>query len=91
MFDLYFFFFGFKLAPKGKTPSGGDVWVLLITDTKPMDSDLYVCELNSDPPIKSFHSLRGKTLEYKESRSCRQQKKKKTELTRENLSKLISQ
>lgn len=49
-----------SLAPKGKTPSGGDVWVLLITDTKPTDSDLYVCELNSDPPIKSFHSLRGK-------------------------------
>lgn len=48
-------------APKGKTPTGGDVWVLLITDTKPSDSDLYICEVNSDPPIKSFHSLKGTT------------------------------
>lgn len=35
------------------------MWVLLITDTKPTDSDLYVCEVNSNPPIKSFHSLKG--------------------------------
>lgn len=43
--DLFVFFF---LAPKGKTPSGGDVWVLLITDTKPSDSDLYVCEVRDE-------------------------------------------
>lgn len=50
------------LAPKSKTPNGGDVWVLLITDTKPTDSDLYICEVNSNPPIKSFHSLKVKAL-----------------------------
>lgn len=49
-----------SVAPKGKTPTGGDVWVLLISDTKPTDSDTYTCEVNSDPPIKSFHSLKGK-------------------------------
>lgn len=47
------------LAPKSKTNGGGDVWVLLITDTKPTDTDLYICEVNSNPPIKSFHSLKG--------------------------------
>lgn len=59
LYLLLFFFFLHILAPKGKTPSGGDVWVLLITDTKPTDSDLYVCEVNSNPPIKSFHPLKG--------------------------------
>lgn len=57
----------FNTAPKGKIPVGGDVWVLLIRETKPSDSDLYVCEVNSDPPIKSFHPLKGKsrsTLEF---------------------------
>lgn len=49
-------------APKGKTPSGGDVWVLLIKDTKPTDTGLYVCEVNSDPPFKSFHPLKGKRV-----------------------------
>lgn len=48
-------------APKGKASStnGGDVWVLLITDTQPSDSDLYVCEVNTDPAIRSFHGLKG--------------------------------
>lgn len=46
------------IAPKGK-PSGGDVWVLLIQDTKPSDSNLYVCEVNTNPPVKSFHQLKG--------------------------------
>lgn len=62
--SIFFFLLSFIdltpfLAPKSKTPNGGDVWVLLITDTKPIDSDLYVCEVNSNPPIKSFHSLKG--------------------------------
>lgn len=47
-------------APYRKSASGGDVWVLLIKDTKPSDTDLYVCEVNSDPPVKSFHPLKGK-------------------------------
>lgn len=53
-----------KSAPKGKTPSSGDVWVLLITDTKPTDTDLYVCEVNSNPPIKTFHALKGMIWYY---------------------------
>lgn len=40
---------------------GGDVWVLLIKSVKPEDSDVYVCEVNSDPVIKSFHPLRIKS------------------------------
>ena len=47
------------IAPSGRTPTGGDVWVLLIKDTRPSDTDVYVCEVNSDPIIKSFHPLRG--------------------------------
>lgn len=45
MDNLHFSFVTLSAAPKGKTPTGGDVWVLLITDTKPSDSDLYVCEV----------------------------------------------
>lgn len=37
---------------------GGDVWVLLIRDVKPTDTDVYVCEVNSDPIVRSFHPLR---------------------------------
>lgn len=44
---------------KGKAPSGGDVWVLAIKNTRPSDTDLYVCEVNSEPPFKSFHPLKG--------------------------------
>lgn len=56
--------FAISVAPKGKgsSPNGGDVWVLLIKDTLPSDSDLYVCEVNTDPPIRSFHGLKGKCL-----------------------------
>lgn len=46
-------------ALRGKSPSGGDVWVLAIKATRPSDTDLYVCEVNSDPPFKSFHPLKG--------------------------------
>ncbi|GFG31451.1 hypothetical protein Cfor_07805, partial [Coptotermes formosanus] len=35
----------------------GDVWVLVIKDAKPSDSGLYVCEVNSSPPLRSFHKL----------------------------------
>ncbi|KAF7279649.1 hypothetical protein GWI33_006881 [Rhynchophorus ferrugineus] len=37
--------------------SGGDVWVLVIEDVKPMDSGIYVCEVNSNPIVRSFHKL----------------------------------
>lgn len=44
-----------------KKAVGGDVWVLLIKNVKPEDSDVYVCEVNSSPVIKSFHPLRIKS------------------------------
>ncbi|EAA05182.4 AGAP011355-PA [Anopheles gambiae str. PEST] len=46
-------------SPKGRTPLGGDVWVLLIKETRLNDSDVYVCEVNSDPIVRSFHPLTG--------------------------------
>ncbi len=49
-------------APRdGKKKVGGDVWVLLIKNVKPEDSDVYVCEVNSSPKIRSFHPLRIKS------------------------------
>ncbi|XP_052873386.1 Ig-like and fibronectin type-III domain-containing protein 1 [Anopheles cruzii] len=44
-------------SPAGRTPLGGDVWVLLIKETRLNDSDVYVCEVNSDPIVRSFHPL----------------------------------
>ncbi|XP_045478484.1 Ig-like and fibronectin type-III domain-containing protein 2 [Harmonia axyridis] len=38
-------------------PSGGDVWVLLIKQAKTTDSGIYVCEVNSNPIVRSFHKL----------------------------------
>ncbi|XP_025837036.1 Ig-like and fibronectin type-III domain-containing protein 1 [Agrilus planipennis] len=38
-------------------PSGGDVWVLVVRNTKPTDSGIYVCEVNSNPIVRSFHKL----------------------------------
>ncbi|XP_046405305.1 Ig-like and fibronectin type-III domain-containing protein 1 isoform X1 [Ischnura elegans] len=37
--------------------AGGDVWVLVIKQSKPMDSGIYVCEVNSNPILRSFHKL----------------------------------
>lgn len=48
-------------APAGRKQVGGDVWVLLIKNIKPSDTDVYVCEVNSDPVIQSFHPLRIKS------------------------------
>lgn len=36
--------------------------MLLIKNAQPSDTDLYVCEVNSDPPITSFHPLKIKAL-----------------------------
>ncbi|XP_041982407.1 Ig-like and fibronectin type-III domain-containing protein 1 isoform X2 [Aricia agestis] len=36
---------------------GGDVWALVIKSVKPSDSGLYMCELNTEPPVRSFHRL----------------------------------
>ncbi|GJQ83681.1 hypothetical protein Trydic_g14389 [Trypoxylus dichotomus] len=37
--------------------SGGDVWVLVIKIVKSSDSGIYVCEVNSNPIVRSFHKL----------------------------------
>lgn len=36
---------------------GGDVWALVIKNVKPSDAGLYMCELNTEPPVRSFHKL----------------------------------
>lgn len=41
----------------GTVLSGGDVWVLVIKNSKPADSGIYVCEVNSNPIVRSFHKL----------------------------------
>lgn len=33
--------------------------MLLIKSVRPSDADVYVCEVNSDPALRSFHPLRG--------------------------------
>lgn len=40
-----------------EVPVGGDVWVLVIKKSKPTDSGVYVCEVNSNPIVRSFHKL----------------------------------
>lgn len=39
-----------------------DVWVMLIKNARRSDTDLYVCEVNSEPAIKTFHTLTGKLV-----------------------------
>lgn len=41
---------------------GGEVWVLLIKGLKGSDSGAYICELNSDPVLRSIHILTGKLV-----------------------------
>ncbi|CAB3230215.1 unnamed protein product [Arctia plantaginis] len=36
---------------------GGDVWALVIKSVKTTDAGLYMCELNTEPPVRSFHRL----------------------------------
>ena len=36
-----------------------DVWVLAIKAVKHSDAGVYVCELNTDPVVRSFHRLEG--------------------------------
>lgn len=52
--------FLFNSDPNGKIDSGGEVWVLLIKRLKPSDKGSYICELNSDPVLRSIHILDGK-------------------------------
>ncbi|KAH8405330.1 hypothetical protein KR222_005359 [Zaprionus bogoriensis] len=49
--------------PKGRNlEAGGEVWVLLIKTLKTSDSGAYICELNSDPVLRSIHILTVKPL-----------------------------
>lgn len=36
---------------------GGQVYVLLVKNVTAKDQGMYVCEVNSDPPVRSFHKL----------------------------------
>ncbi|XP_067642607.1 Ig-like and fibronectin type-III domain-containing protein 1 isoform X2 [Eurosta solidaginis] len=47
--------------PKG-LESGGEVWVLLVKGLTIHDSGSYICELNSDPVLRSIHILTVKAL-----------------------------
>lgn len=48
------------VGKKKKIAQGGEVYVLLIKNVNPDDTDVYVCEVNSDPMLRSFHPLRVK-------------------------------
>jgi hypothetical protein len=43
---------------------GGDVWALVIKSVKASDAGLYMCELNTEPPVRSFHKLTGNPKLY---------------------------
>lgn len=44
-------------AVSGSVSSGGDVWVLVIKSARAADTGTYICEINSNPILRSFHSL----------------------------------
>ena len=35
------------------------MWVLVIKNSNATDSGIYICEVNSDPIVRSFHKLNG--------------------------------
>ena len=37
---------------------GGQVYVLVVANVTSRDAGMYICELNSDPTIRSFHELK---------------------------------
>lgn len=57
--DMAHILFTGKPEENQEVPSGGDVWVLVIKYAKPSDSGIYVCEVNSNPIVHSFHKLSG--------------------------------
>lgn len=75
--------------PKYKTGSGGDVWVLLIKNTKSSDSDVYTCEVNSDPVLRSFQSLTVRSL--KETEKNEQENEDSTQTIPADLNPLTQQ
>ncbi len=42
---------------------GGDVYVLSISNLTVEDSGVYVCEVNTQPPTRTFHKLIGSILQ----------------------------
>jgi len=67
IFTIYVIYYIIRILCSVHTPysiffrfTGGDVWVLSIKNVKFNDSGLYACEVNSDPVVRSFHSLSGK-------------------------------
>ncbi|XP_018795157.1 PREDICTED: Ig-like and fibronectin type-III domain-containing protein 2 isoform X1 [Bactrocera latifrons] len=50
-----------KKDPKG-LESGGEVWVLLVKRLTTEDSGSYICELNSEPVLRSIHILTVKQI-----------------------------
>ncbi|XP_018897907.2 Ig-like and fibronectin type-III domain-containing protein 1 isoform X1 [Bemisia tabaci] len=45
------------VKPKDKKIKGNDVWVLAIKNVSVSDAGMYVCEVNSEPVVRSFHKL----------------------------------
>lgn len=40
------------------------MWALVIKSVKASDAGLYMCELNTEPPVRSFHRLTGEYLSH---------------------------
>uniref|UniRef100_W8ADW8 Ig-like and fibronectin type-III domain-containing protein C25G4.10 n=2 Tax=Ceratitis capitata TaxID=7213 RepID=W8ADW8_CERCA len=55
-----------KGDPKG-LESGGEVWVLLVRRLTTEDSGSYICELNSEPVLRSIHILLVKSVSSNDS------------------------
>lgn len=52
----------FVTAPQKNTDkvhSAGDVWVLVLRKVSPSDSGVYLCEVNDEPVVRSYHKLNG--------------------------------
>lgn len=62
LFFAFFAYFTNRPAFSKHPKRDEDVWVLLIKNTRRSDTGLYVCEVNSEPAIKTFHSLAGKLV-----------------------------
>ena len=43
---------------------GGDVFVLSISGVTVNDTGTYMCEVNTDPPTRSFHNLQGNAYSH---------------------------
>ena len=48
---------------------GGDVFVLSISGVTVNDTGTYMCEVNTDPPTRSFHNLQGRFLIWEGDRT----------------------